>query len=169
MLVSEHPGAEQFFDNAVLPCARCHKVSGNGGEAGPDLTLIGKDRKPDYLLESVIHPSAHIAPGFDLVTVTLKNGSTETGSLSDETGRQLVLKHADGKLATIQKADIATRVTAPSSMPEIYGQVLTRGQLRDVVAFLTNLQRNWSEPGNERGGPRAMQKTVHEGATGGHE
>ena len=28
-------GAQQFFDNAMLPCARCHKVGGDGGEAGP--------------------------------------------------------------------------------------------------------------------------------------
>jgi quinoprotein glucose dehydrogenase len=162
-------GVEQFFENQVLPCGRCHKVSGNGGEAGPDLTLIGRNRKPEYLLESVIHPNAHIAPGFDVVSVTLKNGSTETGSVADETGRQLVLKRADGSDVTLQKADIAQRVTAPSSMPEIYSQVLTRAQLRDVVAFLSALKQVWSEPGNNESGPRAMQKTVREGQTGGHE
>jgi putative heme-binding domain-containing protein len=146
-------------------------VNGNGGEAGPDLSLIGKDRKPEYLLESIIKPSAHIAPGFDVVTVTLKNGNTETGSLADETGSQLVLKHADGSTATLQKADIAQRVTAPSSMPEIYGQVLTRSQLRDVVAFLTVLshQQPDTEGGMGQGGPRAMQAVATEGQTGGHE
>ncbi len=119
----------------------------------------------------MVHPSAHIAPGFDIVTVTMKNGSTETGSVADETGRQLVLKHADGGTATLQKADIAQRVTAPSSMPEIYGQVLTRSQLRDVVAFLGALQRPWAERRRhgQSSGPRAMQKTAHEGQTGGHE
>jgi quinoprotein glucose dehydrogenase len=161
-------GAEEFFQNQVLPCARCHKVNGNGGEAGPDLSLVGKN-PPKYLLESVIHPSAHIAPGFDNVTVTLKNGNTETGSVGDETGRQLILKHADGSSITIQKEEIANRVTAPSSMPEIYGQVLTRAQLRDVVAFLGMLNQVRSEPGMNEGGPRAMQKTTVEGQTGGHE
>ena len=117
----------------MLPCGRCHKVSGNGGEAGPDLTRIGKERDAQYLLESLIKPSAHFAPGFDLVTVTLKNGSTESGSVADETGRQLVLKRADGSSATVQKADIAQRVTAPSSMPEIYAQTMSRKQLRDMV------------------------------------
>lgn len=162
-------GANEFFENQVLPCGRCHKVNGNGGEAGPDLTLVAKKNPPEYLLESVIHPSAHIAPGFDLVTVTLKNGSTESGSVADETGRQLILKRADGSSVTLQKADIAQRVTAPSSMPEIYGQVLTRAQLRDVVAMLKMLNQERSEPGMNASGPRAMQKTVHEGATGGHE
>ncbi|HEX6636107.1 MAG TPA: hypothetical protein VF033_00505, partial [Steroidobacteraceae bacterium] len=162
-------GGQQFFENQVLPCGRCHKVSGNGGEAGPDLSLIGKERSPEYLLESVIQPSAHIAPGFDVVTVTLKNGSTEIGSVADETGRQLVLKRPDGTSVTLQKADIAQRVAAPSSMPDIYGQVLTRAQLRDVVAFLGALKQRWDEPGATQSGPRAMQKTVHEAQTGGHE
>jgi quinoprotein glucose dehydrogenase len=165
------PGAREFFENQVLPCGRCHKVNGNGGEAGPDLSLIGKDKKPEYLLESVIHPNAHIAQGFDVVTVTLKNGSTETGSVASETGDQLVLKRADGSSASIAKADVGQRVTAPSSMPEIYGQVLTRSQLRDMVAFLKALNqvRPDTEGGMGQGGPRAMQSTAKEGATGGHE
>ncbi len=161
-------GAEQFYGNDVLPCGRCHKVGGEGGEAGPDLSLIGK-KPAEYLLESVIHPSAHIAPGFDVVTVTLKNGNTETGSLADETGRQLVLKRADGTSVTLQKDEIAQRVTAPSSMPEIYGQVLTRAQLRDVVAFLKVLTQERGQGSMNEGGPRAMRKTATEGQTGGHE
>jgi quinoprotein glucose dehydrogenase len=162
-------GGEQFFLNAVMPCGRCHKVNGDGGEAGPDLTLIGKDKSPQYLLEAVLKPSLHIAAGFDVVTVTLKNGSTETGSVTDETGRQLVLKRADGSSVTLQKADVAQRVTAPSSMPEIYGQVLTRAQLRDMVAFLKVLTEVRREPGMNEGGPRALQKVATEGQTGGHE
>jgi quinoprotein glucose dehydrogenase len=165
------PGAREFFENQVLPCGRCHKVNGNGGEAGPDLSLIGKDKAPEYLLESVIHPNAHIAQGFDVVTVTLKNGSTETGSVTSETGEQIVLKRADGSSANIAKAEVAQRVTAPSSMPEIYGQVLTRSQLRDMVAFLSvlNQVRPDTEGGMGQGGPRAMQSTAKEGQTGGHE
>jgi len=164
-------GANEFFQNEVLPCARCHKVSGNGGEAGPDLTRIGKEKDAQYLLESVIKPSAHIAAGFDVVTLTLKNGNTETGSVSDETGRSVVLKRADGTTATFEKADIAQRVVAPSSMPEIYGQTMSRTQLRDMVAFLTNLKAPWSDGDtgmNQDGKARAMQSVAAEGQGGGH-
>ena len=164
-------GGRDFFQNEVLPCARCHKVSGNGGEAGPDLTHIGKEKDAQYLLESVIKPSAHIAAGFDVVTITLKNGSTETGSVADETGRQLVLKRADGSSATLQKADIAQRVTAPSSMPEIYAQTMSRKQLRDMVAFLKVLTQPWSDGDtgmNQDGKARAMQTLPTDGQSGGH-
>jgi hypothetical protein len=75
------------------------------------------------------------------------------------------------RIANIAKADVGQRVTAPSSMPEIYGQVLTRSQLRDMVAFLKALNqvRPDTEGGMGQGGPRAMQSTAKEGATGGHE
>ncbi len=52
-------GAGQFFENQVLPCARCHKVGGDGGEAGPDLSLIGAQKKKEYLLE--VHHQAERA------------------------------------------------------------------------------------------------------------
>jgi hypothetical protein len=34
---------------------------------------------------------------------------------------------------------VKTRVVAPSSMPEIYGQMLAPSQLRDLIAFLRRL------------------------------
>lgn len=122
-LAGGHPwrGAREFYENQVLPCARCHRINAGGGEAGPDLTTIGARKDAQYLLEAIIKPNAHIAEGF----------------------------------------------TAPSSMPDIYGQVLTRAQLRDVVAFMKVLTT--ADTGmNEGGKPRALQSVATEGATGGH-
>ena len=164
-------GADQFYENPVLPCARCHKAFGEGGEAGPDLSLIGKDKSAAYLLESIVKPSAHIAAGFDIVTLALKSGETETGSVASESATQIVLKHADGTTVTVDPKQVKQRTVAPSSMPEIYGQVLTRTQLRDVVAFLRALD---SPPPAGEGEPapgvsnRAMSSVAKEGAVGGH-
>ena len=39
-------------------CAQCHKLYGQGGDVGPDLT--GSDRtNPDYILENVLDPERH--------------------------------------------------------------------------------------------------------------
>jgi quinoprotein glucose dehydrogenase len=163
-------GARQFFENQVLPCARCHKVGGEGGEAGPDLSLIGAQKKKDYLLESIIKPSAHIAAGFDVVTLQLKNGTTETGSLASETPTEIVLKRADNTTTNIDPKQVKERATAPSSMPEIYGQVLTRAQLRDLVSFLGVLTRAQRPDGEVPFGQsnRAMSSTAKETQAGGH-
>jgi putative heme-binding domain-containing protein len=166
---NRYRGGRQFYENQVLPCARCHKVNGEGGEAGPELTLIGKQKSKEYLLESVIKPSAHIAAGFDIVTLTLANGETETGSLSSETPTEVVLKRADGTSATFDVKQIKQRVVAPSSMPEIYGQVLSRQQLRDVMAFMLTL--DGSGFAAEKGfgeANRAMSSTPQESRAGGH-
>ncbi len=165
-------GAQEFFGNAILPCARCHRVGGDGGEAGPALTRIGAQQPPEYLLESVVKPSAHIAPGFDLVTFTLNDGSTESGSVVSESATGIVLKRGDGSQATLDPKQVKQRVAAPSSMPEIYGQMLTRTQLRDVVAFLKGLDGSRSQQGGAEEGlgtsNRAMQSAPKEGPAGGH-
>jgi putative heme-binding domain-containing protein len=154
----------------VLPCARCHKVGGEGGEAGPDLSLIGAQKSKEYLLESILKPSAHIAAGFDVVTFQLKNGATETGSLASETPTEIVLKRADNTTVTIDPKQVKERVTAPSSMPEIYAQVLTRSQLRDMVALLSVLTQSQRPDGDVPFGQsnRAMSSTAQETKAGGH-
>jgi quinoprotein glucose dehydrogenase len=164
-------GYQQFAENQIMPCARCHKVGGEGGEAGPDLSRIGAQHPARYLLESVLKPSAHIAPGFDNVTVTMANGETETGSLVSETATQIVLKRGDGTQVTLDPKKVKERVVAPSSMPEIYAQVLTPGQLRDIIAFMRRLDgsRGPSAPEESFGASnRAMQSVPKEGTAGGH-
>jgi quinoprotein glucose dehydrogenase len=160
-------GRRLFEEHPVLPCVRCHKVNGDGGDAGPDLSVIGKQKSPEYLLESIIKPNAKIAEGFDVVTLTLKNGASEAGSIVSESATQIVLKRADGSQATIDPKQVTARQSAPSSMPEIYGQVMSRAELRDLVAFMTSLQV--AEPVMGQSVPRAMSVTATPSTTGGHE
>jgi quinoprotein glucose dehydrogenase len=157
-------GAREFYDNQILPCARCHKVGGDGGEAGPDLSRIGAQHPPEYLLEAVVKPSAHIAPGFDIVTFTLANGETESGSVVSESPAAIQLKRGDGSQVTLDPKQVKQRVVAPSSMPEIYGQMMSRAQLRDVVAFLKALDGSRAQNANPEAlgsSNRAMQSVAH--------
>ena len=164
-------GFDQFFNNAVLPCGRCHHVYGEGGEAGPDLSRIGKDKTAEYLIESVVKPNNHIASGFDIVTFALKDGGSETGSIVSESPQGIVLRRGDKTTVNIAPASVATRTAAPSSMPEIYGQVMSRAELRDVVAFLQRLDGSRvPRPGELAFGEtnRAMSSVTEQGAVGGH-
>ncbi len=164
-------GADVFWDNAVLPCVRCHKIGGDGGDAGPDLSLIAKDKTVEFLLESVVKPSAHIAPGFDIVTFQLKDGNTETGSVASESATSIALKRADGSTLAIPKDQVKQRTAAPSSMPEIYGQVLSRNDLRNLVAFLKVLDRPLPGQAEESFGEtnRAMSTVTLPAKEGGHQ
>lgn len=54
-IVRSHAGSQ---------CLRCHSVGGFGGEAAPVLDGIGKRRDLDYLLQSMVDPSAVLVEGF---------------------------------------------------------------------------------------------------------
>ncbi len=45
-------------------CGACHKIAGEQGAIGPDLTKIGAKRNADYLMRAVLDPNADAAPGF---------------------------------------------------------------------------------------------------------
>src|SRR5690606_30971678 len=132
-------GSNVFYGHPVLACIRCHQINGEGGAAGPDLSVIGREKSPEYLLESVVRPNAKIAAGFDFVTFQLKNGEVESGSVVSESATRIVVKRADGTEATIDPKQVQARQSAPSSMPQIYDQVLTRSELRDLMAYLKSL------------------------------
>jgi quinoprotein glucose dehydrogenase len=161
-------GARTFFGNPVIPCARCHLVNGDGGEAGPDLSTIGREKAAEYLLESVIRPSAHIAQGFDIVSFTLQNGETETGSVTSESAGEIVVKRADGSTVKLNPAQVKQRTAAPSSMPEIYAQVLSRAELRDLVAYMRSLQVRQENTEDFGVSNRAMATKPKDAAAGGH-
>ncbi len=48
-----------------LGCGACHKVAGEQGEVGPDLTHIGAKRDRAYLRRAILDPNADIAEGFE--------------------------------------------------------------------------------------------------------
>ena len=49
---------------AKYGCGACHKIAGQQGALGPDLTKIGAKKNRDYLRRAVLNPNADIAPGF---------------------------------------------------------------------------------------------------------
>ena len=49
---------------AKLACVACHKVAGQGGELGPDLSSIGASRDREYLRRAILDPAADVAEGF---------------------------------------------------------------------------------------------------------
>ncbi|MBI3753581.1 MAG: c-type cytochrome [Deltaproteobacteria bacterium] len=49
---------------AKYGCGACHKVAGQQGALGPDLTKIGAKRNKDYLRSKILDPKATPVPGF---------------------------------------------------------------------------------------------------------
>jgi quinoprotein glucose dehydrogenase len=148
-------GKRIFETQPVLACIRCHRAGADGGDAGPNLAGVGGRYSREYLLESIVKPNAHIAPGFDTMVVTRKSGGVAAGIVASETATTLTLRNTDNQLVEVKKTDIAKREGAPSGMPEIYGAILTKTQLRDVVEYMVSLKEN--APRVDDSLPRALR------------
>jgi quinoprotein glucose dehydrogenase len=151
-------GERVFRNHPVMACIRCHRAGGDGGDAGPDLADIGRRQNREYLLEAVVKPNAKIAEGFDTVVLTLKNGNVAAGIIAQESADMISLRNTDNKVIDVKKSEIAKREGAPSSMPEIYGAILTKRELRDVVEYMANLrERPFRQNAAQQQQPRALR------------
>ncbi|MBI3862808.1 MAG: HEAT repeat domain-containing protein [Planctomycetia bacterium] len=133
-------GRKIFYERSELSCVRCHKIDGQGGEVGPDLSKIGAQQKRDYLLESIVLPDKQIAKGFDPVVIVTESGKVHAGIVKEENERIVQLMTAEGNVVPIPKSEIEERVRGRSSMPEDLVKKLSRFDLRDLVEFLSALK-----------------------------
>ncbi|MCX7664300.1 MAG: HEAT repeat domain-containing protein [Gemmataceae bacterium] len=132
-------GREIFLNKAEVQCARCHKLDGVGGEVGPIMNGVAKDKTREYLLESIVLPNKQIAKGYESLTVTTLSGKTITGVIKGEDKKELRLIDAELKLHVIPIDEIDTRKAAKSGMPEDIVTKLSKLDIRDLVEFLASL------------------------------
>lgn len=133
-------GRKIFFDRADVGCSRCHKVNGNGGDSGPDLSGIGTRRKREHLLESLLLPNKEISTGYETVVVTMKSGKSYSGRVKNETaGELLIISPTDG-FFVLGKNQIQSREHGVSEMPADAGKLLSKREIRDLLEYLAALK-----------------------------
>jgi quinoprotein glucose dehydrogenase len=134
-------GRQVFFEDTRVACIRCHKVGGVGGDVGPPLSSVGLNHPRRYLLESIVFPNAVITPGYSQTTLRLLDGRVIAGRIEEETTERVVLLLPDGQRRRIALAEVETRQTTGSAMPEGLAKLLTKRQMRDLIEYLTGLRR----------------------------
>lgn len=133
-------GREIFLSRSEVSCRRCHKIAGNGGEVGPDLSKIGLDKTREYLLEAIVDPSRQIAKGFETVVFAMDDGKVYTGIVKQEDADTVQLMNAMGEIVKVNKKDIDERATGKSGMPEDLIKKISKADLRDLVEYLATLK-----------------------------
>jgi putative heme-binding domain-containing protein len=117
-------------------CGACHKMHGQGGVIGPDLT--GSNRANlEYLLFNVLNPSGEVQDAYKMVLVTTRDGRTFAGTIASETERQLTLRVVGQDTTGINKSDILGReVTSQSMMPPGMFDAMAPKDVINLVAYL---------------------------------
>jgi putative membrane-bound dehydrogenase-like protein len=116
-------------------CAVCHRLYGEGGEVGPDLTGTGR-ANVDYLIENIADPSAAVSVDFRMTIVNMKDGRVLNGFITTKTDKTLTLRTMTEKL-TLERAEIASmQELTQSMMPEGLLQALSAPQVRDLFSYL---------------------------------
>lgn len=131
-------GRSIFYNSAAAQCIRCHIVDDEGSTVGPDLTTVGSRLSREELLESMVDPGRRLTPGYGSVTVTMKSGEVIRGLLVGENDTWLTINRG-GSEEKIETSRIEEKVYSPSGMPAM-GGLLTRRELRDLVAYLVSMQ-----------------------------
>ncbi len=133
-------GDKLFHEREDVACLRCHQVGGTGGEVGPHLEGIASRVSTQHILEAIVQPNKEIAAGFENVMVETKDGDWYAGMIKSDTDAELVINSPEDGIITVPKSDIKTRERGASGMPEGMGLILTKKELRDVIAYLQSLK-----------------------------
>ena len=133
-------GRSVFFEKLEVSCVRCHKIAGEGGEAGPDLTGVGSKKDAAYLLESVLYPNRSVAAGFETVVLDLGDDISVGGIIKEDTPEKVVIITPEDGAMEFSPDEIKGRSSGLSAMPESMSALLTSYEIRDLVAFLSSLK-----------------------------
>ncbi len=137
---NEVRGKEIFFGRSEVSCRRCHKIDGNGGEVGPDLSRIGLDKNRDYLLEALVDPNKQIAKGFETAILQMDDGKVHAGIIKSDDGQRIQLQKPEGAIVVLEKSAIEDRAVGKSGMPDDLVKKLTKSDVRDLVEYLSTLR-----------------------------
>lgn len=91
-------GEKMFFDpESPAPCFKCHTFGDKGGTVGPALTTVGGTRSVEFIIESILKPSAVIASGFEPIKLETIDGEIITGVDAGVTDTEAKIKLSTGE------------------------------------------------------------------------
>ena len=129
-------GRRVFFHPRLAGCFRCHRVEGRGQEVGPDLSTVGRNERR-HILESILQPSATVAPHYQTWHIETTDGKVHTGMLVRTELDDYTYLDSSGNLFKLNtRTIVASRPVPTSIMPDGLVNLLTDRELRDLLAYL---------------------------------
>jgi putative membrane-bound dehydrogenase-like protein len=133
-------GRQVFNSNAGPKCATCHSVGGRK-KVGPDLTTIGTKLGRAGLLDSILNPSAGIAPEYQVWILETRDQGQVIGIIIEDTAQRVrVLTDANEEVRLKPSEITSRRRSRFSLMPDDLASTMTEQQLVDLLTFLGTLK-----------------------------
>jgi putative heme-binding domain-containing protein len=147
------PGGATLF-RGKGKCLACHRVNGEGGTSAPDLSDIGRARRPEWLRQAVLEPEKALYDSFGgyrwtinlpdnyvLVEVTTRGGERISGSRLNEDPFSIQIRDADGRIRSFLKDELSEvrKQWGQTSMPS-YRAVFSANELDDLIQYLASLR-----------------------------
>ncbi len=116
-------------------CAACHRLFGEGGKVGPELT--GSNRANlDYVLENILDPSAVLGKDYRLTVLATDDGRVVSGIVQRETDSALTVRTINDTVVVPKQSIEARQLSDKSMMPDGLLQPLKPDEVRDLIAYL---------------------------------
>jgi putative heme-binding domain-containing protein len=135
--------AERDFDQGrnlfhATSCAKCHRLAGEGGAIGPDLSTAGKKFSLPDLMDATILPSKAISDQYGSQQVLTAAGQILVGRVV-EIGDEVYVYtiDPDAKPVVLNKEDVDQITPSKvSQMPTGLIDSLNPEELKDLVAYI---------------------------------
>ncbi len=117
-------------------CGICHTLHGEGEKIGPDLTHANR-RDREFLLNSIVDPSAVVRKEFTNYAVQTVDGRLLNGLVVDQNADSITLLTAKNERLRLSRSEIDKLTESPLSlMPDNIAEQLSPQNLRDLFAWL---------------------------------
>jgi putative membrane-bound dehydrogenase-like protein len=117
-------------------CAVCHKLFGEGGTVGPDLTTSSR-ADTAWLLASIVDPAAVVRTQYAQYAAHTLDGAVRTGIIAEQDGASVTLVDAQAQKTRLSRDRIDALKELPTSlMPEKLLDALTPQERRDLFRYL---------------------------------
>jgi PQQ-dependent dehydrogenase (methanol/ethanol family) len=137
-VASGDAAAGRIFFFGKGKCASCHMVGGDGSPIGPDLSSVGREMSADQIRRALLEPDATITPGYQLVSVSLRNGQTLRGFARGESSFDLQLQDLKGGFHPLQKTEISSLQRERQSL--MRPLAASAGEMGDLLSYLSQLK-----------------------------